>query len=170
MSSNVRRTRSKPAPVPDDFDVLYVELVRAMYEDNDPASARPIADRLERLLAGSPDHAESIRGEEVRSLLAELRGDLAEAARCREAEVRKILELHTRTVNTPHWGYVSRQYDFADVSDRLDLLAGLYDRQGDTARAVATLRESKRYCEARGIPFDGQEMLDEILGAAEAAV
>lgn len=121
-----------------------------------------LAVELEAALTSTEEVADSIRGEEIRSLLAEFRDDFAEAARCREAEIRKILELHSLTVNTPHWEIVSRQYDFSDVSDRLDLLAMLYDRQGDTTRAIATLKESKAYCASHGVEFDGQDLLDEL--------
>ena len=114
------------------------------------------------MLAESREFANSIRGEEIRYLIAELHGDYATAVRSREAEIRKILQLHTLTVNTPSWEFVSREYDFSDVSDRLDLLANLYDRVGDADRALATLRESQQYCKAHRIRFDGREMLDEL--------
>jgi len=145
-----------------ELESLYLKLVTLFYQKDDREQALAVASRLDRVLAGSADYAASIRGEEVRSLIAELRGDLAEAARSREAEIRKILELHTLTVNTEHWKYVSRQYDFSDLSDRLDLLAILYDSQGETDRAIATLLESKRYCESHRIPFDAQDVLEEL--------
>lgn len=141
---------------------LYVELVRLFYEEGDREGADLIAARLDAVLAARPDVAESIRGEEIRSIIAELRGDMVQAIRSREAEIRKILELHSTTRHTPHWEFVSRRYDDGDVSDRLDLLAVLYDEHGDTPRAIATLRESKHYCEQHGIPFDGQDVLDEL--------
>jgi hypothetical protein len=121
-----------------------------------------VTSRLARL-----GYAGSIREEEIRSLIAESRGDFAQAARSREAEIRKILQLHTLSVNTPGWEYVARQYDFSDVSDRLDLLAILYDELGDLDRAIATLRESKQYCESHEAPFDGQGLLDELEQARE---
>ncbi|MGA7497752.1 MAG: hypothetical protein WBX00_13595, partial [Isosphaeraceae bacterium] len=84
-----------------------------------------------------------------------------EAIRRRECEIRKILELHSLACGKPGWAYVFRQYDYGDVSDRLDLLASLYANVGDWERAIATLRESKAYCDGHGIPFDGQDLLDE---------
>ncbi|MBX9678657.1 MAG: hypothetical protein K2X38_07820 [Gemmataceae bacterium] len=42
------------------------------------------------------------------------------------------------------------------------MLALLYDDQGSTQRAIDTLLESKEYCQARDIPFDGQDILDEL--------
>ncbi|MEX0703948.1 MAG: hypothetical protein WD069_17745 [Planctomycetales bacterium] len=147
---------------------LYLDLLRLVYEEEDRAQAEPVAKRLEAALAESPDFAESIRGEEVRSLIAEVRGDLTTATRSREAELRKILELHALTRGTSAWEAVVERYDFSDVSDRLDLLASLYDRAGDLERAIDTLRESRRFCDAQGVPFDAQDMLDELEQARDA--
>ena len=124
---------------------------------------------METLLADSSEFSSSIRGEEIRSLIAELRGDLAEAARSREAEIRKILELHALAANTANWSYVSSQYDFSAVSDRLDLLATLYDALGQLDRAIATLLESKNYCQSHSIPFDAQDLLEELTQARNGA-
>jgi hypothetical protein len=165
MTDKARRNGSAPVPESGDIDFLYHEFLTLFYELGNRPRARTLAARLEAALAASPADAQSIRGEEIRSLIAELRGDYAEAARCREVDIRKILELHTLAANTPHWPAVARQYDFADVSDRLDLLATLYDRQGDVDRAIAILMESKQYCEAHHVPFDGQDLLDELTGA-----
>jgi hypothetical protein len=148
--------------LPAELDALYVEFLKHFYDESNHAAAATVGARLQELLAESREFANSIRGEEIRSLIAELHGDYAAAIRSREAEIRKILELHTLTVNTPIWEFVSRQYDFSDVSDRLDLLANLYDRVGDADRALATLRESQQYCAAHRIRFDGREMLDEL--------
>lgn len=104
------------------------------------------------------------RGHDGKSFIQKKRR-FARAARFREAEIRKILELHSLSVNTPSWEYVARQYDFSDVSDRLDLLAALYEKLGDSERAIATLLESKHYCESHGVPFDGQDVLAELQAA-----
>ncbi len=162
MNTKANGDGTEPVPGARELESLYLKLVTLLYQKNDREQALEVASRLERALAVSPDYAASIRGEEVRSLIAELRGDFAEAARCREAEIRKILELHTLAVNTEHWKYVSRQYDFSDLSDRLDLLAILYDTQGEMDRALATLLESKHYCESHRIPFDAQDLLKEL--------
>ena len=145
-----------------DLKSIYLEFLKRFYEDGDRALARKLVPRLEEALASCPDDAASIRADEIRSLLAEFRGNFAEAVRCRETEIRKILELHSLVVNTPSWDYVSRRYDFSDVSDRLDLLALLYDKLGELDRAIATLLESKNYCQSHKIPFDGQDVLDEL--------
>ena len=54
-------------------------------------------------------------------------------------------------------------YDWSDLSDRLDLLAGLYCEAGYLDKAIRTLRQSKRLCAEHGIPFDGADMLEEYL-------
>ncbi|HUY33556.1 MAG TPA: hypothetical protein VMV69_12475 [Pirellulales bacterium] len=169
MTHKVRGNRRQPSAEADTVESLYLELLRSFYEKGDLDRARSDAMRLDEALANRPDVAGSIRGEEIRSLLAELRGELAEAIQHRETEIRKILELHSLAVNTQGWQYVLRQYDFSDVGDRLDLLAILYDEQGDLDRAVQTLRESKQFCESHEVPFDGQDLLTEFEQARRAA-
>jgi hypothetical protein len=162
MNSKVRSNGNNVSRSTGDFESLYLELLKLYYEEGNREQARKVASRLDESLVASPEFAYSIRGEEVRSIIAELRDDLSEAIQSREAEIRKILELHTRALNSASWKYVSQQYDFSDVSDRLDLLAILYDKQGELHRAIAVLLESKQYCEANGIPFDAQDLLDEL--------
>lgn len=169
MGKKVAANGSAKRPDAGALESLYVEFVKQFYEKQNHKRAEQLAPGLEKALAESPEYARSIRGEEVRSLLAELRGDFKEAARSREAEIRKILQLHALAVNTPSWDYVARQYDFSDVSDRLDLLAMLYDEQGEGERAIRILQESKQYCQAHAIPFDAQDLLDELEQALTAA-
>lgn len=145
----------------EEVEALYSSLINAFYDREDRERARKIAAKLEDVLNNRRDVADSIRGEEIRSLIAELNGNLQEAIRRRECEIRKILELHSLGWGKPSWAYVFRQYDYSDVSDRLDLLASLYAKVGDWERAIATLRESRTYCAGHGIPFDGQDLLDE---------
>src|SRR5262249_40617941 len=122
MASKVSNNRQKATTEEDETEVLYHELLHWFFEEEDRERALAVATRLEAALGHRPDVGASIRGEEIRSLLAELRGDLVEAIRSRESEIRKILELHSMAVNTPSWACVLRQYDFSDISDRLDLL------------------------------------------------
>jgi len=145
----------------EEVEALYSSLINAFYDREDRERARKIAAKLEDVLNNRRDVADSIRGEEIRSLIAELNGNLQEAIRRRECEIRKILELHSLGWGKPSWAYVFRQYDYSDVSDRLDLLASLYAKVGDWERAIVTLRESRTYCAGHGIPFDGQDLLDE---------
>lgn len=168
MSSNVPGNRVKSPRPSGELEALYLELLKRYYEEGDREQAADTAVRLEALLAASPEQARSIRGEEIRSIIAELRDDFSEAIQSREAEIRKMLELHARTLRTPSWEYVAQQYAFSDVSDRLDLLAILYDKQGDSDRALAILWESKQYCQSHQLPFDAQDLLDELEQAREA--
>jgi hypothetical protein len=154
---------SKIIASPRKLEDLYAKLLKRWGEGTDRASSAPIVAELEAALDASSEFAESIRGEEVRSLIAEVRGDLPAAIHSREAEIRKILQLHALSIGTPTWKYVAKQYDFGDVSDRLDLLAILYDQIGEVNRAIAILRESKQYCASHQIEFDGQDLLDELL-------
>lgn len=151
-------------------EALYAELVQLYFHDADADAVAPVAERLDALLRESPEFAASIRGDEVRSILAEWRGDLTNAIQYREAEIRKILLLHARTAHTAAWPAVARHYDHADVADRFDLLAALYDKAGDTRWAVSVLRESQHYCEAHDIEFDGDDLLNELKAASEPHV
>jgi tetratricopeptide (TPR) repeat protein len=157
-----KRRKVDSSPDKETVESLYLELLKRYYEEGDRKRSRKVATRLDKLLAASPDYAHSIRGEEIRSIIAELRDNYSEAIQSREAEIRKILELQTRTIKTDNWKYVSRQYDFSDVSDRLELLAILYDKQGDLDRAIAILLESKQYCQLHDFPFDGNDLLEEL--------
>ena len=125
-----------------------------------------LASELETKIAASGEFEGSAREEEIRSLIAELREDFAEAARSREAKIRKILELHALTVNTPSWDYISKRYDYSDVSDRLDILATLYNKQGQIDPAISTLLESRAYFLSHQIPFDGEDILNELQDSA----
>ena len=147
---------------PRDLESLYLELLNSYYEEGDRKRAGKVAVRLEAALEASTEYSLSIRGEEVRSIIAELHNDLPRAIQSREAEIRKILELRDKARDTPGWDYVSRRYDSSDVSDRLDLLAILYDKQGELDRAIAILVESKEYCLSHQISFDSQDLLDEL--------
>ena len=169
MIRKVPRNRPVAAGTADEIEILYVDLLRSFYEEEDRERAKAVARRLEAALADHPEYAVSIRAEEIRSLLAELRGDLVEAIRNRESEIRKILELHSLSRDKPSWEFVLRQYDYSDISDRLDLLATLYADQGDLDRAIATLYESKQFCESHRVLFDGQELLDEFEQKRRAA-
>ena len=116
---------------------------------------------MEAALARRSDYAGSIRAEEIRSLIAELQGDLAEAIHRRENEIEGIRQLHRLVEDKPGRDFVLRQYDCSDLSDRLDILATLYAEQGNLDRAVDLLHESRQFCESHQIPFDGQDLLDE---------
>ncbi len=149
-------------PSSTELESLYHELLKWYFDECDFPRARKVAIQLEHLLNTLPEYAHSIRGEEIRAIIAELNDDLEEAIHSREAEIRKIMALHNLTINTPNWPSILKRYDFSDVSDRLDLLAALYDKSGDIGRAVAILNESKQLCLSHQIPFDAQDLLDEL--------
>jgi hypothetical protein len=161
MKSKAPPSRRKFANAGDEIDYLYHKLLYWLYDRGDARKARPYADRLkERLARRAPDD-EGIRGEECRSLICEARGDLPGAIRHRENEVRLIRRLHEITAKTPSWDYVRQDYDYGDLSDRLDLLAILYHDNGGLDRALHALQESKRLCERHGIAFGAQELLED---------
>src|SRR5690349_1007005 len=105
----------------DEIEELYHSLLHALYENENQEAALRLSAQVEDLLASSPELDDSIRGEELRSLVAEARGNLLEAISRRENEIRKILELHSLTQGTPGWDYALKKYDFSDISDRMDL-------------------------------------------------
>jgi tetratricopeptide (TPR) repeat protein len=159
-SSPKRRSQSSDG---DDIERLYHQLLRSYYERGDRVRALPIADRLEAALDNASIREPTIRSEECRSLIAEVRGDLARAIRHRRKEIDLIRRLHRVSLHGPGRDFVLRRYDHSDLSDRLDLLATLYHDSGDLDRAIATLQESRQLCEAHQLPFDGQDLLDDYL-------
>jgi hypothetical protein len=160
------KTRQLPrrrtfADVWDEIDYLYQKLLYWLYEREAPSRAKIYADRLAKLLPkADPDHA-AILGEECWSLVWETRGSLQKAIEHREHEVRLIRRLHKLSHGKPHEAVALKGYGYADLSDRLDLLATLYHDAGKLDKALATLRESKQVCQAHGIPFDGEDLLQE---------
>jgi hypothetical protein len=168
MAKKPRHKRHDGPQIGDEVDALYHALLHAFYEDEDKQRARPIASRLVLLLANNPEVAESIRGQEIQSIIADLQGNLEEAIRHRRSEIGKIQALHRATWGTSAWDYAFRQYDYGDLSDRLDLLAILYADQGEWERAVETLEESRRFCEANNIEFDGRDLLEEFRHIADS--
>ena len=72
---------------------LHGKLLYWFYGRRSHAHARPYADRLIGILRRADAKRESVRGEECRSLIYELKGNLREAIRCREREI----ELLTRS-------------------------------------------------------------------------
>jgi hypothetical protein len=160
--------RTKPAPgrrsfasTRDEAEYLYDKLLYWLYERDNPVRARFFADRLGRLLLhASPGH-EAIFPEECRSLICEANGDLGGAIKHRVKEIRLMKRLQEISVGTPHEDDILRLHSFADLSDRLDLLAELYREKGDLDKAIAALRESRSVCEKHGIKFDGADLLRE---------
>lgn len=144
-----------------DLEKIYLDFLRSFYEAEDLPRSRRIAKQVKIELARRPDLAESIRGDELRSMVAELDGDVASAIKYRENEIRRILELHSLVKDSPGWTYVFSEYDYKDISDRIDILAYLYSQIGDYGQAVELLKESQRFCASHGVVFDAEDMLEE---------
>ena len=167
--------KTKPPPVRrrfvnewDEIGYLYDKLLYWLYQREDAVKARPYAGRLQRLLPNAdPDH-EAILGEECWSLVYETEGNYVGAIKHRENEIRLIRRLHELVRIAPNAAAAIEGYDYADLSDRLDLLAMLYHDVGHLDNAVATLKESQKLCEEQGLDFDGEDLLDEYLEEMQA--
>lgn len=86
MSSKIHRNGRRTTSRKDTVEALHLQLLKNFYEADDREQAEQIASRLERALKARADYAGSIRKEEIRSLIAELRGVLSrrlEAGRLR---------------------------------------------------------------------------------------
>ncbi len=141
------------------IDRLYDQLVTWLYERQDARRSLPIANRLERLLARFSPKPETIFIEECRSLVCEAKGDLKNAIEHRENEIRLIRRLHAVSQGTESEPYVFSQYDYTDLSKRLDILAMLCHDTGNMDKAISILYESKKLCEEHGFKFDGETLL-----------
>jgi hypothetical protein len=162
MKTKLPPTRRKFAHAWDEIRYLREKLLYWLYDRQQQERAHSYARRLQALLKQADPKQESILGQECRSLLSELEGDLHAAIRLREDEIRKIRRLRRISENTPQWDLACKGYGHNALSDRLDLLAFLYDQIGETRKAVLLLEESKAYCQQHGIPFDAQDGLDEL--------
>jgi tetratricopeptide (TPR) repeat protein len=161
----------KPPPVRrkfanewDEIGYLYDKLLYWLYQREDVGKARRYAERLERLLRKADPEHKSIFGEECRSLVHETQGDLQKATERRKNEIRLIRRLHEISRNAPSENLLLRDYGYDALSDRLDLLATLYHDTGQLDKAINALEESKQLCQTHGIPFDGEDLLQEYLG------
>jgi hypothetical protein len=163
MKPNPPAARRKFADVSEEMGYLYDKLVYWLYHRQDAQRARRFADRLGRLLSKAGPETQSIFAEECRSLVAETTGDLPKAIAHREKEIRLIRRLHELARKSAGEDFALRQYTYADLSDRLDLLAALYHASGELEKALGALQESKRLCERHRVKFDGADMLQEYL-------
>jgi tetratricopeptide (TPR) repeat protein len=146
----------------DELEYLYDQLLYWLYERQNPAKARRYAKRMAPLLEkADPDH-EAIFGEECRSLMHEAKGDLPKAIEHRKNEIRLVRRLHEISHQAPFENRILKDYGYADLSDRLDLLALLYYENGDLDEAMTTLLESKQLCKEHGIKFDAEDVLKEL--------
>src|SRR5262245_42429538 len=162
MSKPVLRKRARFADIADEIDHVYQKLVYWHCRTVRGARARQYAARLKKLLPRDETAPGSIFGEECWSLAFEIQGDLRQAIRHRENEIRLIRRLHEITPREQR-DRVFGWYDYSDISDRLAILADLYVQIGETNRAIAVLREAKALCVRQGIAFEGEDALHELL-------
>lgn len=151
-----------------EVDYLYHKLLYWLYERQSARKARPYAERLQRLLPKLDPNHEAILGEECWSLVYETKQNLPRAIEHRENEIRLMRRLHEISPQPINKSVVLEGRGYEDLSDRLDLLAGLYHDNGDLDRAINALQESKQLCEQQCLEFDGGDMLDEYLVESEA--
>src|SRR5712692_3963299 len=128
--------RRKFADASDRMGYLYDKLLYWPHARQDARRARPFADRLEEVLVKVRPEPESIFTEECWSLVYETKGDLGKAIKHRKNEIRR---LHQISESASSADYVFWQYSYADLSDRLDLLAVLYHDSGNLEKALSTL-------------------------------
>jgi hypothetical protein len=140
----------------DEIAYLHGHMLYSLMERCDRARAARFSGRLGSLLAEHDPACEAILGAACRALIAEAAGDLWTAIRARERE----LELIDKFAKSGAPAEV--QYAADEVSDRMDLLAGLYWESGNLSKAEEILRASKQFCALHRIAFDGQEMLREL--------
>lgn len=162
MSKQAVRNRRRFADVADEIEHVYQKLVFWHCRKSGDVRARQYAARLKKLLLRDETIPGSIFGEECWSLIFEVEGDVRHAIRHRENEIRLIRRLHEITPGE-QFDLVSSWYGHSDLSDRLVILADLYHQIGQTDRAIRILRESKALCRRHGIPFDGEDILEELL-------
>jgi len=167
MTTKTPSSRRPSANPWDEIDDLYQQLLYWLYDRGNRRKAGEFAEKLELLLNKVSDQ-ETVFGEECRSLISEQRGDLPAAIKHRENEIRLIKRVHQLSAGTPGNDLVRKRYGYDDLSDRLDLLAVLYHDNRELDKAISTLQESKSLCEAHGIAFDGQDVLDEYLAEEKA--
>jgi DNA polymerase III delta prime subunit len=169
-SRNVRGRRTSDRPPPDrrtfadawdEVGYLYDKLLYWLYQRANRAKARPYARRLERLLPSADPGHDAIFGEECWSLVHEAKGDLPRAIESRENELRLIRRLYEVSLGKPYEESALKGYGYDDWSDRLDLLAILYHDSGALDKAITILQKSKKLCEAHGMEFDGEDLLQE---------
>ena len=162
MSKQARHKQRRFANVADEIEHVYQKLVFWHCRNSGGVRALQYAARLKKLLSRDEAIPGSIFGEECWSLAFDVEGDVRQAIRHRENEIRLIRRLHEITPKEQR-ELVFGWYDYSDLSDRMVILAELHDQIGQTDRAIRILRESKASCIRHGIPFDGEDILQELL-------
>jgi hypothetical protein len=156
MRTNYPESRRKFRSEWDQIDYLYHKMLYWFYgPPHSVARAKPFARRLKPLLDAHAGTPEAILGESAWSLYHEVQGNLPLAIKHRENEIRLIRKL-LRLCEA------QKCYDVADLISRMELLALLYDQDGDTPQARRLLRKARALCAEHRLPFEGEDLLAEI--------
>lgn len=168
MCDHSPRSRRKFVSSWDELLYVHGKVLYWLYGRQRRGAALRYSERFEGLLNECCASGEAIIGEECWALLCELKEDWQAAIGHRRREIALIEKLHLSI----HGGgdqdvsdTISQLYDVSDLSDRMDLLACAYMKVGKLPEAESVLRQSKRLCEGNGIPFDGQDLLDDVTTA-----
>jgi hypothetical protein len=145
----------------DEIRYLYHKVLYWLYDRLDRRRALLFCERLQTLLKDTDPNRESILGEECMSLIYEAKKDLPKAIYHREEEIKRIKQLWKSAAHAGNRDLIFESYGPPDLSDRLDLLAILWRDAGNEQKGIRLLRESQRLCEEHGIPFDGEDLLQE---------
>jgi hypothetical protein len=152
----------------DELKYLYQKILYWYFCRDDREEALKFRDRFEGLLSElASRHPDGIFIEECWSILYDLDRELHQAIEHREREIELILRLWRDSENTPAREHTLHRYGVDAFADRLELLAILYHDSGNLESAIVRLVESKRLCEAAGLPFGGNELLTDYLDERE---
>jgi len=162
MTEKAPPTRRKFSGIWDQINYLYDKTLYWSWGQGNWRKAQRFADRLKRLVVKADPKGEALLGVSSRALAAEVDGDLRKAIRFRQREIKMMRRLTQPDV--PQFARLSLD----EVSSGLDRLAIHYWDLGDLPKALQTLEESRRYCAEHGLPFDGQDVVDEIRSEMQA--
>jgi len=157
MLTDAPPTRRKFFHAWDEIDYLYNKILYWAYEVQSWRRAGDFSSRLKALLSLHDPNCRAILGASARTLIAEVEGDFSTAIKYRKREMGLIAKL--RKIGGPG----TQDFGPEDISDRMDLLAGLHWDAGNLRKAQELLEESREYCEKNHVPFDGGEMLEELI-------
>lgn len=111
---------------------LYDKVIDLLYVKPNRKLAREYANQLKGFAIASDPNEQAIFTQECLALAAEAEGNLEEAIKHRQKEIRLIRRLHelAQGRDARHADFIFGQYSYEDLSDRYDLLATLYEDAG----------------------------------------